>query len=307
MIPDDRLEELLHRLADRDPVTPQGFEVIRARVARARRQRLTRRRVYLVGAVAVAVVAAGAALIVPNRESRRVRLLPANVPSPTVTPAPSAGATAGGPQRPGALAVGPNGSLYVADGAAHQILERLPDGTFTAVAGTGQPGFSGDGGPATRAAIDAPAGMSFAPDGTLYFADSANNHIRKIAPDGIISTVAGNGSTGWVPSGTPALQAPLSNPQDVVTGPGGALYIAAAGSNQILRVGPGGALTIVAGNQTYGGSYGIGGPAATASPDGPSALAFDAAGFLYVFGSSDKSLLVVTETGTVTQPVAQSF
>ncbi|HEX9315019.1 MAG TPA: hypothetical protein VN986_02825, partial [Actinomycetota bacterium] len=146
-----------------------------------------------------------------------------------------------------------------------------------------------------------------APDGTLYFADSANNHIRKIAPDGIISTVAGNGSTGWVPSGTPALQATLSNPQDVVTGPGGALYIAAAGSNQILRVGPGGALTIVAGNQTYGGSYGIGGPAATASPDGPSALAFDAAGFLYVFGSNDKSLLVITPTGTITEPVPQTF
>jgi hypothetical protein len=93
----------------------------------------------------------------------------------------------------------------------------------------------------------------------------------------------------------------------VVIGPGGALYIAAGGSNEILRLGSSGGLTIVAGNKDYGGSYGIGGPAASASPDGPSSLAFDARGNLYVFGFNDKSLLVVTPTGTMTQPVAQGF
>jgi hypothetical protein len=308
MIPDDRLEDLLHRLAEQDPVAPQGFEVIQARLDRTRHRRRTHRRIYLAGAVAVAVVAAGLALSVgPDTRSQRVRLLPAGVPSPTVTPGPASPGRTAGPDRPGALAVAPNGNVYVADAARHQILERLADGTFVVVAGTGHVGFSGDGGPATLAALSSPAGMTFAPDGTLYLADSGNNRIRKISSTGVISTVAGNGAADWVPDGTPPLRAALGDPNDVVIGPGGALYIAAGASNEILRLGPSGGLTIVAGNKTYGGSYGIGGPAATASPDGPSGLAFDAAGNLYIFGFSDKSLLVITPAGTMTEPVPQTF
>jgi hypothetical protein len=309
MISDDRLEDLLHRLADQDPVAPEGFEVIEARLERARHRRRTRRRVYLAGAVAVAVVAAGLALnLGPETRSQRVRLLPANVPSPSVTPGPASPSRSAGPDRPGSLAVSPNGNVFIADGVRHQILERLADGTFVVAAGIGHAGFSGDGGPAARAALNSPAGMTFGPDGTLYVADSGNNRIRKISSGGVISTVAGNGNADWVPNGTPPLQAALGEPNDVVMGPGGALYIAAGGSNEILRLGPsGGGLTIVAGNKSHGGSYGIGGPAATASPDQPSGLAFDAGGNLYVFGFGDKSLLVVTPTGTLTQPVPQGF
>lgn len=76
------------------------------------------------------------------------------------------------PRQPGPLALGANGELYVADDALNDILARLPDGRFKVVAGTGKPGYSGDGGPATEAELDRPLGMAVAPDGTLYFADA---------------------------------------------------------------------------------------------------------------------------------------
>ena len=218
--------------------------------------------------------------------------------SPPVGPV-SAGVP--GPGRPGTLAIGPDGNIYIADDNRREVLARRADGS-----GTGHAGFSGDGGPATRAALNDPAGMRLAADGSLYLADSANNRIRGISTGGIISTWP-NGTAGWVTNGMPALRAPLANPHDIAFGPGGALYIAAGGSNQVLRMGPGGRLTIVAGSQIAGGGAGIAGPAATASPDEPSSLAFDSAGNLYIFGFADKSLLVVTPGGTMTEPVFEGF
>ncbi len=115
------------------------------------------------------------------------------------------------PQAPESLAIGPDGGLYIADGGRDQILE-LRHGTFRVVVGTGKVGFTGDGGPATEAAINSPGGMTFR-NGTLYFADSANGRIRAVSPAGIITTVAGDGQTGWVADGTPALAAALVPPR----------------------------------------------------------------------------------------------
>ena len=98
------------------------------------------------------------------------------------------------PERPSSLAVGPGGQLYIADDRRNQILEWTGHGTFRVVAGSGRAGFSGDGGPALRARLDQPGGMTVAPDGTLYFADTGNGRIRVISPAGTITTIAGDGA-----------------------------------------------------------------------------------------------------------------
>ena len=209
------------------------------------------------------------------------------------------------PSRPTALAVGPNGALYIADQTRNQILERLPDGTFKVVAGTGQAGYAGDGGPAVQAELDRPGGMAFGADGTLYFADEGNERVRAISPGGTITTVVGTGSLsptgGFVSNGTPALDADVS-PNDVAYGPGGLLYLST--DAQVLRLNADGTLSVVAGtdNPQQGGS-GVGGPATAASADGATGLAFDSAGNLYFFGFDAKTVFVVPPSGVLTNPL----
>ena len=118
------------------------------------------------------------------------------------------------PIRPGALAVAPDGGLYIADDVRNQILKRSPDGRFTVAAGNGKRGFSGDGGRAVDARLNAPAGMVRGSGGTLYFADALNNRIRAISRSGTISTVAGNGRGGWPPNGSSARAAPILSPEE---------------------------------------------------------------------------------------------
>ena len=119
------------------------------------------------------------------------------------------------------------------------------DGTFRVVAGNGAVGFSGDGGPATKAELDDPASITFGPGGTLYIADYGNGRIRAVSPAGIISTVAGGGQGEWVIDGTPALDAGLL-PSALTFGPDGLMYVASG--NEILRLGTDGTFTRVVGN-----------------------------------------------------------
>ena len=266
------------------------------------KQRERRRRLLWLGA-AVIVSACVAALI--------VGLTRGSVPSkhPSVRPARTHKLTPVGsttasivPQRPSSLAIGPNGNLYIVDDMRNQVLERLPDGTFVVVAGTGKIGFSGDGGPATAAELNYPAGITFGSDGTLYIADQLNGRIRAVSPAGIITTIAPNGTLlGWVDDATPALQASLQ-PFATTFGPGGSLYVAT--SEQVLRLDPDGTFTSVLGENANeaAGLYGIGGPAADASADGPDGLAFDSSGNMYVFGSNTKAILMVDSQGAVHEP-----
>jgi trimeric autotransporter adhesin len=212
------------------------------------------------------------------------------------------------PERPSSLAVGPGGRLYVADDARNEILEWSGGGTFHVVAGTGRAGFSGDGGPALRARLDQPGGMTVAPDGTLYFADSGNGRIRAISPAGTITTIAGDavpaiGNDYWVANGTEAVHTALGYPNDVAIGPNGDLYFDAA-ANEVLRLNRNGTLSIVVGSRTaLQGITGIGGPATKASPDGPFGLAFDSHGDLFINGNNTKTLLMVTPSGRITLPI----
>ena len=177
-----------------------------------------------------------------------------------------------------------------------------PNGHLEVVAGTGKPGFAGDGGRAVDARLNRPAGMAVVADGTLYVGDSGNNRVRAVSPRGIIRTVAGNGRFGWVASGTPGRPAALGEPAAVTIGRDGRLYVVSESWGEVLRLSPDGTLAKVAGIRGPEGVYGVGGPATRASADGPEGLAFDGAGNLFVAGFNTKTLLMVTPGGTMRLP-----
>jgi hypothetical protein len=125
---------------------------------------------------------------------------------------------------------------------------------ITTIAGNGTLGSSGDGGPATQAQLDAPARIAVGPDGSLYIADAGNHRIRHVAPDGIITTVAGNGTYGYSGDNGPATQAYLQHPQGLAVGSDSSLYVADYFNHRIRRIGPDGIITTVAGTGTSGSS-----------------------------------------------------
>lgn len=112
------------------------------------------------------------------------------------------------------IATGPDGSLYIGDAGNNRIRKVDQDGIITTVAGSGVRGFSGDGGPATRATLNNPLGLVVGRGGDLYFLDAGNYRIRKIDRDGIITTVSGTGELGFSPDRTPAAEALIGDPTD---------------------------------------------------------------------------------------------
>jgi sugar lactone lactonase YvrE len=221
-------------------------------------------------------------------------------------PLSSSAAAVVSPLRPDALALAPSGGLYVADTGRNQILERLPSGRFVVVAGTGKSGFLGDGGPASAAKLNNPGGMAVAEDGTLFFADQGNNRVRAISPAGRISTVVGDGRFGWVTTGTPALRSGIGDPAALAFGPDGRLYVAAEGSNEILRLNRDGTLARIAGgNDRLEGVVGVGRRALNGSPDGPSGLAFNSDGDLFIAGQNTKTLLMIDGNGVLRAPLGK--
>jgi YD repeat-containing protein len=191
----------------------------------------------------------------------------------------------------------PDGSYAIADFRNFRIRRVTRDGIITTVAGTGLQGFSGDGGPATQARLNFAADIALAPDGTLYIADSLNHRIRRVGPDGIITTVAGTGVAGFSGDGGPAAGAQLSRPGGVALGADGSLYIADTSNRRIRRVGTNGVMTTVAGTGVFG-SGGDGGPASQASLGFPSRLAVGPDGSVYV--SDSNRVRRITAEGVIT-------
>lgn len=273
------------------PPTPD----LEALIAAARRRQRRRRRLLVVFAAVALMVAAGGYLA--------FRTWPGGRQTAGGSRPSGSGRSAATIRLvwPSALALGPHGVLYIADWRRHQILARLPNGRFRVVAGTGKPGFSGDGGPAVRARLGMPTGMALGRDGTLYFGDAENNRVRATSPAGIISTVAGDGKAGWVTTGTPARTASIVGPAAVTIGPDGHLYMG-TDSNEVLRLERNGTVTEIAGNRHYTGVFGLGGLAVKASPDDPTGLAFDRAGNLFLAGFPVKTLLMITPGGVMRAP-----
>lgn len=158
-----------------------------------------------------------------------------------------------------------------------------PSYTISTIAGNGQPGFAGDGGPASAAQLNDPYGIIRGPDGALWFCEHNGHRIRRIAPDGTISTIAGTGKRGPAGDGGPATAAELNLPHEIRFGPDGHLYVADTGNNAIRRIDLGtGVITTIAGGPTRRGFTGDGGPAAAATFKGPHSIQFDPAGNLYI-------------------------
>ena len=176
------------------------------------------------------------------------------------------------------VAVDASGNVYVADTDNNLVERFVPRGQLTIVAGNGIAGFSGDGGPANRASLNAPYGVAVDSAGNVYIADTYNSLIRKVS-GGIITTVAGNGFESFSGDGGPAVSASLFFPQGVAVDSVGNLYIADTNNLRIRRV-SGGTITTVAGNGKAVFS-GDGGPATNAAISALG-VAVDSAGNLYI-------------------------
>jgi hypothetical protein len=156
-----------------------------------------------------------------------------------------------------------DGGYLIADSDNNRVRRVWADGTITTVAGNGSAGASGDGGPATAAALRAPYGVSALPDGTFVIADQGNHEIRKVTPDGKISTIAGTGVAGYSGDGGPATAAKLSMPHAVEAEADGSVLIVDTGNHRIRRVAPDGTISTLAGTGTGGFSTDGDAPAST--------------------------------------------
>ncbi|GAB3997844.1 hypothetical protein GCM10028807_43950 [Spirosoma daeguense] len=200
---------------------------------------------------------------------------------------------------PEAVAVDAAGNTYITEGVANRIRKISPDGIITTLAGTGKPGFSGDGGPATAALINYPTSIAVDASGTIYFSDWYNNRIRKISTSGIITTAAGNGTLGFSGDGGLATAAALGGAYGIAVATNGVIYIADWNNQRIRKVGTDGVITTIAGNGTAGFS-GDNGSATLAQLRNPSGVAVDASGNVYIGDYGNWRIRKVATNGIIT-------
>lgn len=172
-------------------------------------------------------------------------------------------------------------------------------GTIQTVAGTGSAAFSGDGGPATAAALNVPVDVSVDRAGNLFIADQFNHRIRKVAANGTISTVAGTGVAGYSGDGGAATSAQINTPTGIFADTAGNLYIADVGNQRIRMVNASGVISTIAGNGAKG-FGGDGGPATSASLYNAVRVAADTAGNVFVADQSNHRIRRITAAGTIT-------
>ncbi|MBI5783125.1 MAG: hypothetical protein HZA69_05245, partial [Gammaproteobacteria bacterium] len=190
---------------------------------------------------------------------------------------------------PDGIATDASGNILIADTGNQRIRKISPDGRITTIAGTGVYGFNGDNRQATTAQLFNPWSLTEDRDGNLYIADIDNHRIRKVAPNGVITTVAGIGTPGFGGDGGPATAAQLYRPFSVAVDAENNLYIADTNNNRIRKVSPDGIITTVAGDGTVG-FRGDGGPATLARFNGPTGLTVDALGNVLVTDSHNQRI-----------------
>jgi sugar lactone lactonase YvrE len=190
------------------------------------------------------------------------------------------------------VAVDAAGTVYVADSGNHRIRRVAPDGTVTTLAGSGEPGLLD--GTAGVSRFNNPSGVVVAADGTVFVADTWNNVIRKITPDGMVSTLAGDGGEGHADG--PAASARFAGPVALALDAAGNLLVADQWNHRIRTVAPDGTVSTVAGSGAAGF---LDGPAAAAQLNAPSGVAVDAAGTIYIADAGNQRIRAVSAAGEV--------
>jgi len=209
---------------------------------------------------------------------------------------------------PAGVAVRGN-TIYISDVATNTIWSRdLDTGTESLIAGSLGSGYSGDGGPAGDAQLTGPRGLAVDAAGNLFIADSGNHAVRKIAANGIITTVVGDGNRGFSGDGGSAKRARLNTPTAVAIDAKGNLYIADTLNHRIRKVNRAGNIVTVAGSGTVSsvghgtggfGFSGDGGPAVSAQLSIPEGVTIDARGNLYIADTGNDRIRMVSTKGTI--------
>jgi sugar lactone lactonase YvrE len=206
---------------------------------------------------------------------------------------------------PVGLAFDTSGNLYISECMwTYAAIVRIdPKGMMTTFAGTGTPGYAGDGGPATAAQLYCPVGLAFGPDGALYVADHVNNRIRRVDSAGIITTVVGDGGPpglnlgSYSGDGGPAIKAALQEPWSVAFDRRGNLYVGDRDNYRVRKIDPNGIITTVAGTGTSGFS-GDRGPAIAAKIC-PLGVAIDPADNLLIADPCNNRVRKVDSQGVI--------
>jgi uncharacterized protein (TIGR03437 family) len=199
---------------------------------------------------------------------------------------------------PCGVALDSGGNLYIADDSNHRIRKVSSTGIITTVAGNGGYYPSGDNGPATSAQLNFPGGAAVDSAGNLYIADTLNLRIRKVS-NGMITTVAGNGSAGFSGDNGPATSARLGLPWGVAVDSAGNLYIADTYNSRIRRVSNGVITTVAGGGTAFPGDNG---PATNAMLAGTTGVAVDSAGNIYIADTGNSRIRRVSN-GVITTVV----
>ena len=195
-----------------------------------------------------------------------------------------------GLHNPNGLVVDQTGNVYVADNGNDRVLRIDVLGVITTVAGTGEPGYSGDGGPATEARLDSPQGLAVDAAGNVYVADEGNYRVRRIDTTGVITTIAGNGEHQSSGDGVPATEAGL-NPAGVAVDGAGNVYVADSYGRRVRRIDAvTGVITAFAGSGTD----------VVPQLSFPYDVAVDGVGNVYVAGTYNHQVFRISPEGTVT-------
>jgi sugar lactone lactonase YvrE len=203
------------------------------------------------------------------------------------------------------IAVDSHGGIVIADSGNHRIRRLVESDRIQTVVGTGQDGFSGDGGPATEAMISIPGAVAVDGQGRLTFADTGNHRIRQVDRQGIIRTIAGTGTAGFAGDGGPATAAQLNSPAGLAFDTAGNLYVADERNAVIRKIDTHGVITTVAGRPrpddsasvtTFGGD---GGPATEAVLSLPVDVGVDGQGNLFIVDALNRRIRKVTTSGII--------
>ncbi len=253
----------------------------------------------------VAVDAAGN-LFIADTQNQRIRKVDTNGVITTVAGISLKGRTGDGGAAtnatlgsPSGVAVDSTGNILVAD-TGNAVIRRVDAaGIINTIAGNGVPGYSGDGGQATNASLNSPSGVCRDVFGNLFIADTGNAVVRKVEVNGIITTLAGNGSPGFSGEGGAATNASLGSPSGVSVDGLGNVFIADRGNQCVDKVDPRGIITLVAGNGSNGFS-GDGGPATNAGLGYVSGVAAGPPGSFFIADAGNKRVRQVDAAGIIT-------